>query len=55
MGIPAQQNPCDMWAIQEIINEIKPDFKTNNNFVSDRSREKFLLTFSPKGYLKRIK
>lgn len=29
--------------------------KTNNNFVSDRSREKFLLTFSPKGYLKRIK
>jgi len=29
--------------------------KTNSNFVSDRSREKFLLTFSPKGYLKRIK
>jgi len=29
--------------------------KTNNNFVSDRSREKFLLTFFPKGYLKRIK
>jgi cephalosporin hydroxylase len=29
--------------------------KTNTNFVSDRSREKFLLTFSPKGYLKRIK
>ena len=29
--------------------------KTNDNFVSDRSREKFLLTFHPRGYLKRIK
>ena len=29
--------------------------KSNSNFVSDRSREKFLLTFSPRGYLKRIK
>lgn len=29
--------------------------KANHNFVSDRSREKFLLTFHPGGYLKRIK
>lgn len=26
MGIPAQQSPCDLWAIQEIIWEIRPDF-----------------------------
>jgi len=26
MGIPAQQSPCDMWVIQEIIHETKPDF-----------------------------
>jgi cephalosporin hydroxylase len=26
MRIPAQQSPCDLWAIQEIIWEIKPDF-----------------------------
>jgi cephalosporin hydroxylase len=29
--------------------------KTNQNFVVDSSREKFLLTFFPQGYLKRIK
>ena len=29
--------------------------KTDENFVIDRSREKFLLTFYPSGYLKRIK
>jgi cephalosporin hydroxylase len=26
----------------------------NQNFTSDRSREKFLMTFNPRGYLKRI-
>ena len=26
LGIHVIQNPCDMWAIQEIIVEIKPDF-----------------------------
>ena len=26
LGIPTLENPCDMWAIQEIITEIKPDF-----------------------------
>lgn len=29
--------------------------KTNGNFVPDRRRDKFLLTFSPGGYLKRVK
>lgn len=29
--------------------------KTDKNFVIDRSREKFLLTFYPSGYLRRIK
>jgi len=26
MGIQAQQSPCDLWAVQEIIHEVKPDF-----------------------------
>jgi len=26
MGIQAQQNPCDLWIVQEIIQEVKPDF-----------------------------
>ncbi len=26
MGIRAQQSPCDLWAIQEIIWDVKPDF-----------------------------
>ncbi len=25
-GIPTQQNPNDVWIIQEIISETKPDF-----------------------------
>lgn len=36
-----------MEAVAEFLEE-------NENFVSDRSREKFLLTFMPKGFLKRI-
>jgi cephalosporin hydroxylase len=36
--------------------EAVEDFmKTNDNFVMDRSREKFLLTFYPRGWLKRVK
>lgn len=36
--------------------EAVDDFmKTHDNFVADRSREKFLLTHYPKGWLKRIK
>lgn len=29
--------------------------KENNDFIIDRSREKFMMTFNPKGYLKKIK
>jgi cephalosporin hydroxylase len=36
-----------MEAVEEFLAE-------NESFVSDRSREKFLMTFSPMGYLKRI-
>ena len=36
--------------------EAVEDFmKTHDNFVADRSREKFLLTHYPKGWLKRVK
>jgi cephalosporin hydroxylase len=36
--------------------EAVEDFmKTNDNFVADRSREKFMLSFYPKGWLKRMK
>jgi cephalosporin hydroxylase len=46
--LPTTYGKGPMEAMEEFL-------KTNNNFVSDRSREKFLLTFFPKGYLKRIK
>ncbi|MFC1851062.1 CmcI family methyltransferase [candidate division CSSED10-310 bacterium] len=26
LGISARQNPCDMWTMQEIITQVKPDF-----------------------------
>ncbi|MCP4664107.1 MAG: cephalosporin hydroxylase [bacterium] len=26
LGVPAQQNPNDVWIIQEILSEVKPDF-----------------------------
>ncbi len=26
LGVPIVQNPCDMWAMQEIAYEVKPDF-----------------------------
>jgi cephalosporin hydroxylase len=36
--------------------EAVEDFlKENTNFVSDRSREKFMFTFLPQGFLKRIR
>lgn len=40
--------PGPMEAVEEFLKE-------NNNFVIDKSREKFYLTFNPRGYLKRIK
>lgn len=40
--------PGPMEAIERFLEE-------NDNFVVDKTREKFLITFNPKGYLKRIK
>lgn len=40
--------PGPMEAVEEFL-------KTNKDFEIDHSREKFLLTFYPSGYLKRIK
>jgi cephalosporin hydroxylase len=37
---------------QEAVNEF---LETNDNFVVDESREKFLMTFNPRGYLKRVR
>lgn len=34
---------------------VKKFLKTNNDFVADRECEKFMMTFNPNGYLKRIK
>jgi len=40
--------PGPMEAVEEFLKE-------NRNFIIDESREKFFLTFNPKGYLKRIR
>jgi len=40
--------PGPMEAVKEFL-------KTNPNFIIDKSREKFYLTFNPNGYLKRVK
>jgi cephalosporin hydroxylase len=40
--------PGPMEAVQDFL-------KTHDNFIVDRSREKFLLTFYPGGWLKRVK
>jgi len=47
-GHPVKPNhyPGPMEAVEEFL-------KTNHSFTIDKSREKFLLTFNPKGYLKR--
>lgn len=49
----------DGWNIKKNFEgpmEATEDFlKRNSNFIADRLREKFLLTLSPKGYLKRIR
>jgi cephalosporin hydroxylase len=34
---------------------VKKFLKTNNDFVADKECEKFMMTFNPNGYLKRIK
>ncbi len=40
--------PGPMEAVEDFLKE-------NSNFIIDRSKEKFYMTFNPKGYLKRIK
>ena len=39
--------PGPMEAVEEFLRE-------NKNFVIDKTREKFYLTFNPRGYLKKI-
>lgn len=46
--VPWKWGEGPMEAVQEFL-------KTNDNFEVDKSCEKFYLTFSPNGYLKRIK
>ncbi|SRR5581483_543425 len=46
--ILADAGPGPMEAVQDFL-------KTHDNFVVDRSREKFLLTFYPSGWLKRVR
>lgn len=48
-GHPVQPNfgPGPMEAVEEFLKE-------NKNFFVDESKEKFFLTFNPKGYLKRL-
>ncbi len=43
-----QQGPGPMEALEEFLAD-------NDQFVPDRGRERLLLTFCPKGYLKRVK
>ncbi len=43
-----EYGPGPMEAVEEFLKE-------NKNFVIDRSKEKFLLTFNPKGFLKRVR
>ena len=47
-GLTVGPNPGPYEAIEEFIKE-------NNNFKIDRTKESFLITWNPKGYLRRIK
>jgi cephalosporin hydroxylase len=44
----AEFGPGPMEALQEFL-------KTNSSFEIDKSREKFLMTFNPNGYLRKLK
>jgi len=46
--VKPEWGPGPMEAVEEFL-------KSNDNFVVDRKREKFLLTFYPGGWLKRVK
>jgi cephalosporin hydroxylase len=45
--VKPHRKPGPMEAVKEFI-------KTNENFVIDKSREKFYLTFNRNGYLKKV-
>lgn len=47
-GLDVGPDPGPFEAVEAFLNE-------NADFESDRSRERFLITWNPKGYLKRIK
>jgi cephalosporin hydroxylase len=46
--VDPEWGPGPMEAVQDFL-------KTHDTFVVDRSREKYLLTFYPGGWLKRVK
>lgn len=46
--VSPEQGPGPMEAVEEFL-------KNHDEFIIDKEREKFLLTFSPNGYLKKIK
>ena len=46
--VKPHRKPGPMEAVKEFL-------KTNKNFIIDKSREKFYLTFNRNGYLKKIK
>lgn len=46
--VAREHGPGPMEALDDFL-------KTNNSFEIDRSREKFLLTFNPRGYLRKVK
>ena len=69
MGQPIQKSPLDCWVYQELMYELRPDLIVETGtylggsallfghpeFESDRSREKFLLSYFPEGWLRRIR
>lgn len=46
--------PGPWEAVDEFLKDNKQSFSTNKSFIRDRSREKYLLTNNPGGFLKKI-
>jgi cephalosporin hydroxylase len=40
--------PGPLWAIERFVRE-------NTDFVVDQARERYLMTYNPKGFLKRVR
>ena len=47
-------NPVNLSVNSSPLEAIEQFLKYNNNFIIDREKEKFLFTFNPSGFLKRI-